>query len=82
MGIRYQLPNGKYVYLTLDEALDMDLESLQDLMADDSGYDSEDPFDDHLDNYNPVSYNVPEAEPEILPTEEKIQIKKDIEDGD
>lgn len=63
MGIRYQLPNGKYVYLTLEQTLDMDnIESIQEFMADDSGYDSEDPFDDSHDHgRDPIVYEVPDT---------------------
>ncbi len=84
MGIRYQLPNGKYVYLTLDQALDMDdLANFQDLYADDPGFDSDDPFYDKMDEQlDPKSWNVPQTDAESIPDNEKQQIKKDIEDGD
>lgn len=83
--IRYQLPNGKYVYLTFDQILDMDLEMLQDLMADDTGFDSENPWDDQYDGYaDPQVWEVPQVESEDIkiPDFEKDQIKKDCEDGD
>ncbi len=80
MSIRYQLPNGKYVYLTLDQVLDMDLASMQELMADDAGFNSEDPFDDST-SYEPTVWEVPELEKEeeSIPEQEKQQIKKDFE---
>lgn len=82
--IKYELPNGKYVYLSLDQALDMDQEALQDLMADNAGYDSEDPWDDSHDGINPIFYELPEteSEDERLPDKERQRIQKDVEEGD
>lgn len=84
--IRYQLPNSdKYIYITLDQYLDMDLAMLQDLIANDNGFDSDDPFDDRFDHYgDPKTWEVPllEKEEEHIPEAEKIQIKKDVEDGE
>ena len=84
MGIKYQLPNGKFIYVSLDQALDMDLEALQELMADDIGYDSENPWDDSHDGINPIFYELPEteSEDERLPEKEKQRIQKDLEEGD
>lgn len=83
MGIRYELPNGKFVYLTLEQALDMDnLETFQDLLADDPGYESDNPFDDGFDERpDPVIWSLPEPEPEKLPEEIKSSLKEDWDLG-
>lgn len=78
MSIRYQLPNGKYVYLTLDQVLDMDLEGLQDLVAEDAGYDSEDPFDDST-GFEPNVWELPEIEDDKIDEREKQDIRKNFE---
>ncbi len=82
--IRYQLPNSdKYIYITLDQYLDMDLAMLQDLIASGVGFDSDDPFNDDYEHYaDPKTWEVPEPEAEHIPDNEKTQIKKDVQDGE
>lgn len=64
-----QLPTGKTVFLTVDEWLNMTDESYQNLIADQKGFEIEDPFSKILDKSLDIEDrdlpNIPEELEEI-----------------
>lgn len=82
MAIPYQLPNGKTVMLTIDQALNMDDLALQELMAKDVGFELDDPFTNiNYRDFKEKEYETPDIEDAIKALDEDCinDIKKEID---
>lgn len=74
--IPINLPNGKTVFKTLDEWLNMTDEQYQDMIARDEGFEIDNPFDSALDHIKDNTiWDIPDV-PEELPLEEVKKINK------
>lgn len=78
--VRYQLPTGKTVLLTVDQFLDLDDYKVQELIASNAGIEIEDPFIGFDGKEPEPGSPIPDVESyvEPLPEEEIIKIKKEI----
>lgn len=82
MAVPYQLPNGKTVMLSIDQILDMDDLSIQDLMAKNIGWDIDDPFTNlSYKEFDSKGYTTPEIDEYVEPLDEDSinEIKKQID---
>jgi hypothetical protein len=79
--IRYNLPNGKTVFISWEQWDSLTDEDIQDMMADDMGFYTEDPFHPIYDlGGDPKVFTVPDvfSEDHSIPDEEVKKIKKDL----
>lgn len=84
MSVYYEL-NGKTIILTIDQYFDLDDEKIQDLIADNRGFEVNDPFCD-INFKEFKKFNVPEVEINDLSEQDikniENEIKRDTEGGD
>lgn len=87
--VRYELGNGKTIFISMEDYLDMTDEKLQEYIAKDSGYMVEDPFNEpNFKDFSLKNYEVLNVDVIVDPLDEDIveeiikEIKKEIDDSD
>ena len=74
----YSLSNGKTVRISFEDWLSLTDERIQELLASDAGYYTEDPFIDLDEGYDKKKYSLPDLSIEELDPDQVKEIEDEI----
>lgn len=85
MAMKYQLPNGKTIFIEFEDWLNLTDEKIQEYMAENKGFIIDDPFKEpNYKEFESEEYKLPNIDDYVEPLDDDSlnEIKKQIDESD